>query len=220
MLCLLTTPDRFGLATSSKPWEAFETGCLLPYNIHLSDCYVSDATKREKLPEKVTKVLILGPKALEVSHPTYELEKVRGTPIVYQGRMAMASFHPCDAHDQTSGWGDSEEDNDAAFEQKDTSLTRPSNYFFWNRRDAAKLLDDKLLFRRPNLAFKCYAAPSLTKFIPYARNLLAAGVIHTYIDIECRREDHSLNCIGIAFDNSPVFVLPIYRYDNIRFYGE
>ena len=98
---ILTSPDRFGLAAPSKAWEAFETGCLAP--LKLNECYIADASKRETIPSDVTKVLLLGPKAVDVVFPGRELDKIRGTPI-RQGRFTfIASYHPDNAQDQERG---------------------------------------------------------------------------------------------------------------------
>lgn len=211
---ILTSPDRFGLAAPSKAWEAFETGCLAP--LKLSDCYIADASKREPIPSDVTKVLLLGPKAVDVVFPGRELDKIRGTPI-RQGRFTfIASYHPDNAQDQERGWLDDETSNDAAFEQKDTALTQPSNYFFWLRSDTKKLLSPP---RTPSQPFKFVTAPNLDQFLAYVESKLKSGVTYTYIDIECRREDHCLNCIGIALDGGTIFVLPIYAFTNQRYYG-
>ena len=213
-LAILITEDRFGLGIG-KHWEAFATGCLRKSD--LSSALILDALKRPKLPEHITHTMILGPRALEVTHPGADIDRFRGQLTSYDSRLAIASYHPVDAQDQTSSeYGENDTGNS---DEKDSSLTRPSNYFFWMRRDT-----DKLLLGPPypvHPAFKYHAAPNLTKFLAYANDYLdsAADPI-VYLDIECRREDHVLSCIGLALGDSPVFVLPIYFWNGQRAYGE
>jgi hypothetical protein len=213
-LAILTTADRFGLAAPCKAWEAFETGCLLA---PLASVKVFDAEKRELLPNYITQVLILGGKALSITHPDKELDQFRGCLTTYQDKLAIASYHPIDAADQTS-W-ESEDAESTSNDEKDFARTQPSNYFFWIRRDTHKLLSKEYLsLKHPPL--KYYAAPNLEKFLAYAYKAIANPFTTIYLDIECRREDHSLTCVGLAFDDSPVFVLPIYFHNNIRSYGD
>ncbi len=208
MIAILTTPDRFGLAAASKPWEAFETGCLRG---KLQDTIVLDALTRPRVPDNVDKIIILGQKALDTVYPGMVLDKFRGQLTSYQNRPAIASYHPIDAFDQTGS--EDSEDFLAADDNKDSARTQPSNYFFWIRRDCEKLLYQTPINHPP---LKYHACPNLEKFLAYA---YAHKNETVYLDIETRRQEHTLNCIGIAFGDSPVFVLPIYFYNNQKAYG-
>lgn len=210
-LAILTTEDRFGLGVG-KPWEEFATGCLRQPN--LSSALILDARTLPTIPREISHVAILGPRALEITHPGRDIDRFRGQLTCYQSKLAMASYHPADAADQTSSSDNSES---IVSDEKDATITQPSNYFFWMRRDMEKLLNPPI----SHPPFKFHAAPNLSKFIAYARNYInstADPVV--YLDIECRREDHVLSCIGIALGDSPVFVLPIYFWNGQRAYGE
>ena len=208
-LAILTTPDRFGLLGPSKATEAFETGVLR--DIKLSQTAVVDVTSPNRIPTDTTHILILGQKALSIVQPGAALDKFRGYVTRYAGLPAVASFHPTEAHDQKSA--DFHENPDA--DEKDSAGTPPSEYFFWLRRDVEKLLSPAI--KHPQL--KYFVVLNLPKFISYANNYLSTTENPVvYLDIECRREDHVLNCIGLALGDSPVFVIPVYYYNNERAY--
>lgn len=90
MIAILTTPDRFGLAAASKPWEAFETGCLRD---KLQNTVVLDALTRPRVPDNVDKIIILGQKALDTVYPGMVLDKFRGSlPLIEIARLLLPTI--------------------------------------------------------------------------------------------------------------------------------
>lgn len=212
-LILFTTPSRFPIG-EGVAWEAFQLGCL-PNGMTLKDdCVLVDATKPPHEFEKLgNKILILGPDAFKVLFPGLSLEKSRATLLSYKGVPCCGTFHPQDADDLKTH---SDDDDYEGSEEKDESLTRPKNYRFWMRADTRKFLGPYLSISQP---FQHIVAPSANDFLRITEPFTKGGH-RIYIDIETDPEDWSLNCIGIAFDDSPIYVLPVYNFEDKLQYGQ
>ena len=212
-LIIFTTSIKFPIG-EGVAWESFETGCL-PDGMTLKDhCVLINALSPPPNFEKLgNKILILGPDAFKVLFPGFSLEKTRATLLSWRGTPCCATFHPQNAED-LKVYGHDTEDDDSGSD--DETLTQRSNYRFWIRSDVRKFLAP---IESPSRKFDHVVAPSLADFLHLTEPFLKGG--HTiYIDIETDPEDWSLNCIGIAFDDSRIYVLPIYDYANKLQYGQ
>lgn len=197
-----TTPTRHGLGTGSC-FEWFEQSCP-SLEGQLSFHYV---TPKDTVNLKsYDRHIVLGFDAFKACFPTRSLDKDRGS-YLPSPIPTTATFHPQDADDFK---GDDSDDDDS--NEKDKSSTRPGNYRFWIRSDLRKLLLYPYTPPKPEVI---RLAPNLHKAIEYLRSCKQ----FLYLDIECRRGDQSLNCIGFACDDGPVYVIPIYDFKHKLFYS-
>jgi len=108
--------------------------------------------------------------------------------------------------DSQSGEDDEEDDTDGT--AKDTSPTRRSNYPFWTKWSINKLLGRTPRNTSSNDQFHIF--PNLSEACALLRKASASLL---YIDIECSRLYGTLDCVGFSFDEGPIYVVPIYRYN-------
>lgn len=204
-LLILTTPTRFGLAKGSA-FDWFEQGCL-PSGIKLEECKILEKYDGGSYP----RCLILGGEAFNRHFPGLtSVERYRGGLLNLNNIPTTVTFHPQDADDFKSYDEDEEE---AGGDEKDVTLTQKRNYRFWIRSDTRKLLTKPI---KPRQKEEIVIAPNLESITKLLSNCLGQRI---FLDIECRRGDQSLNCIGLAINNGPVYVIPIYDYRNNLFYS-
>lgn len=186
-------PNGTGLA-----WDWYKGSCL-----DSKIAYVIQDSSIHKVPPGTDKILLLGSTAVQTFTEERSILRARGTPLDVFGIPATASFHPQDAFDW---FHQPDESPDEYIDEKNSIKTAPANYMFWLQHDTAKLLNG--ITKVPKLESVIY--PNL-QFM--TKLLSAAAPTHIYLDIETRSQDNSLLCIGIALDNSPIYVIPIHRYD-------
>jgi hypothetical protein len=209
-LHIISSPEKFPLG-EGKAWESFSTLCLLP---NIQPIYHNYETTDIFSFPRQEKVVILGQKALSKYCPDYSLDKYRGTLLPFGNTDAVCSFHPQEAYDLTASEEDDEGDGDS--NDKDGATTRPSNYFFWIRADVRKYLRREF---KPRPDFNPVYGPEYCQLIAFLRRYID-GKPHTiYLDIECPRHNHTLNCLGLAIDDSRIVVIPFYTYANQRYYA-
>ena len=107
------------------------------------------------------------------------------------------AWHFMQAEDETN---DKEEPEDAG-----GSTVRPANQLFWVQADICKLLHPLRVVPSP----KIHTMPNLDRVMGY---LDASNNQLLTIDIETRREDRTLSCIGFKLPDTPAIVVPIYDY--------
>jgi len=200
-LAIISKPNEFGLGKGAC-YEWFQTGCLAPVGLSLEDCTFIDIAK-PALPPNITHVMLIGEEASPLL-----LDKVRGNISLYNRYPSTNTFHPQSA----DFYKEEKEEDDTSLSEKDYKPTKRSNYRFWIRRDTFKLFNVPPL----NHPFKYIPQPNLQtviKLLDSTRNS------HLYIDIECRRLDHVISCVGIATATSPVYVIPFYLYNDQRAYS-
>lgn len=206
-LLILTAPTRFGLAQGSA-FDWFEKGCL-PSGVKLSDCKILERYDGGSYP----RCLILGGAAFSRHFPGYtSVEKYRGGLLNLNNIPTTVTFHPQDADDFKSSEDDLDDGDESGSNEKDVALTQRRNYRFWIRADTRKLFAPFT----PRQKEEVIIAPRLEDITAL---LLKCKDQRLFLDIECRRGDQSLNCIGLAVNNGPVYVIPIYDYRNNLFYS-
>lgn len=216
---IITTPTRFPLG-EGKAWEEFATLCL-PQGMKLEDCKIVAADKFSYTSlERDSKVIILGHAALAIIYPGLNLDKIRGTLLPLGKTSAIASYHPQDAYDISLTAEDDddgiEDSRSGAMSEKDTVLTRRSNYFFWIRADVRKYYEKP---RDTGLPFKYAPYPDYSALVNWMRKYTSGGHV-IYLDIEVNPADHNLLCIGMAIDDSKVAVVPFYTWQDVPHYED
>lgn len=168
--------------------------------------------------EQQTRFLLLGEQAQKQFFPEESnLLKQRGIVQVLNNRPAIATFHPIDCHDfKVLDIERFETDNaeDEKEESKDVGPTSRINFLHWAMLDYRKLMTMPWpLPREP------FDNPVTTPPVDYVVNWLN-NLHNTYVvtDIETRRQDHSLDCIGFRANGQTV-VVPFYGPDNRLYYG-
>lgn len=207
-LAVITTPTRFPLGTGSA-FEKFEKSCFLSreqVSYHLPNTPLHPAT---------THVLIQGPDAFKKVFPGIDHEKACGTFMLVNKFPATTTHHSQVADDFKMEDLDDEGGAGEGGADKDTALTRHTNYRFWIRADTLKLLSNSFKIPPPEKRFSIY--PSMWKVVNWLNSLKNETL---YLDIECRRGDHSLNCIGLATATSSIVVVPTYTYSHHAAYGD
>lgn len=162
-----------------------------------------------------SRFLLLGADALTALGMDNNLPKQRGlilTSPVYTP--AVATFHPIDCWDLRSHWNDSGDEDDEKAESKDVGPTSRPNYAHW------AFLDYERLITAPwPLPSQYSSSPIIAPPAKVVINFLnSIANTHAVLDIETRRQDHSLDCIGVRAFNSTL-VIPFYRHNNVLFYS-
>lgn len=160
-----------------------------------------------------TRYLALGRYALKFIQPVDDdLNKNRGLVLTYNGCPAIATYSPIDCWDFKHQDDDEDEDDDKE-DAKDVGPTSRANFLHWAIRDIRKLV---------SLPWPLPADCSIPPFIaPPAEHVVQwLHRVHDYaiIDIETRRQDHSLDCIGFRA-NGTALVVPFYRHNSELFYS-
>lgn len=162
-----------------------------------------------------SRFLLLGVEALSALNQDTNLPKQRGliltSPIFTP---AVATFHPIDCWDLRSHWNDDGDEDEEKAESKDVGPTSRVNFAHW------AFLDYKRLLTVPwPLPSQVASSPIIAPAARVAINFLNSIVsTHVVLDIETRRQDHSLDCIGFRAHGTTL-VVPFYRPSNQRFYS-
>jgi hypothetical protein len=160
-----------------------------------------------------SRFLLLGTEALRFLGQDDNLPKQRGliltSPI---GTPAVATFHPIDCWDLKS-YEDTGDAVDDKTESKDVGPTSRANFIHWAILDYRRLMSVPwpLPVVRPSVPYIAPAAKFVVGFLSSISNT------HAVLDIETRRQDHSLDCIGVRALGHTV-VIPFYRHTNQLFY--
>ncbi len=165
-----------------------------------------------------TRFLLLGEAAQKLFFPEEaQLLKQRGIVQILNNRPAIATFHPIDCYDfkavdlenfENEGGEDEKE------ESKDVGPTSRINYLHWAMLDYRKLMT--LPWPLPSYSEDHpIISPPVEFVVKWLNNRKDQDVI---LDIETRRQDHSLDCIGFRAEGQTV-VVPFYGPDNRLFYG-
>ena len=159
--------------------------------------------------------LFLGAEALRLLQPDdTNLNKWRGIVQSFRGGPAIATHHPIDCFDfKHSDLEAADEEDENAKETKDVGPTSRLNFFHWALLDYRKLMTMPWpIYEQPHSPI---IAPPAAAVIRWLSELRDCPVI---LDIETRRQDHSLDCIGFRARGTTL-VAPIYSYTNALHYG-
>jgi len=164
--------------------------------------------------DPLTRFLALGKPALKFIQPDDDdLNKNRGLILTGPGyRPAIATYLPIDCWDFKQVEDDEDEDDDKE-DANDVGPTSRANYLHWALHDYRKLLRIPWPLP-PETEAPAFIAPPMPRVISWLDKLHNT---HVVIDIETRRQDHSLDCIGFRAFGATV-VVPIYRHNNTLFY--
>jgi hypothetical protein len=188
-----------------------------------------------------TKALfLLGEKAFKdwtIGYQDYSLNEQRGSPLENRWNLpCIASYLPQDAMDivdyekKLNPLADHEteeyetDEDETEYETKRKGKTKRSNYRFWLKRDTEKL---DILIRSKKTSYTYGSrqireedfilAPSSQEIINFLRNTTSQFL---YLDIETSVDGgYNMWCIGLATDTSPIYVIPIFRYNGSLFYS-
>lgn len=231
---ILSQPSRFDLREhkllSGAAGAFLNQECLAPYcNTLQCDVRTSD-TMSEGLLDGTKAILLLGHRAMlewTFGCQDYSLGEKRGTPLDNKFNLpCIASWTPqdcMDIKDYESKFNEElikeyeeESEKEDAFEGKHKGGTSRSNYRFWLITDTQKLLRrlyaplldmSRLASETSRDNIRTY--PSSQETIEILRSTKQNNL---YLDIECDSL-YQINCIGFCFEESPVFVIPICRYN-------
>lgn len=163
-----------------------------------------------------TRFLLLGPLALkEVGFEEPNIFKERGIVHTYRGRPAICTFHPIDCWDfKKTDFNSELDEEDDKEDPKDVGPTSRGNYLHWAMLDYRKLMT--LPWPLPAIVpAQKYIAPPANAVVDFINSLANCYAI---IDIETRRQDHSLDCIGIL-SGGVSLVIPFYSPNNGLYYS-
>lgn len=168
-----------------------------------------------------TKILALGQTILTHCFGAGKaIDKERGYRLTYQGRPAIATYSPIECWEFRADDEETDEENEKGNE-KDAGRTRRSNRLFWAAQDFEKLLRPPRRFVNPTVRIR----PDILRVAAAIDNLAPGSVIIT--DIETRRHDNCLDCLGLGifpFADKPndllVAVIPIYDWNNKLAYSQ
>ena len=197
--------DRFRFERAKSTAFDWFTSHALPPNANVTYRLHDD---HSAIPNDVDRILLLGSKALTTWTTKTSIFTENCYPqVITAGSRpipAIATFHPQDAYDFKLDIEDEHFKSQDDF--KDFTVTAPSNWMFWIKVACAKLITEG---PRPPIGFTPRLYPPLREACDA---LDAAKDCNLYLDIETRRSDQGLNCIGFAINDGPVYVVPIYRY--------
>lgn len=199
--------DRFRFEREKSTAFDWFTSHALPANAQVTYRLHDD---HSPIPNNVDRILLLGSKSLSswTTKSSIFTENCYPQVVTTGGRYlpAIATFHPQDAYDFKLDLDDEHFKSQDDF--KDFTITAPSNWMFW-----IKAAVNKLMVQGPQqpVGFTPRLYPAMREVCDA---LDAAQDCDLYLDIETRRSDQGLNCIGFAINDGPVFVVPIYRYND------
>ena len=216
-LTFITHKTRHGvIEPKCKPGEWFSEKVLAPLNLSFDDVHVIQPCQR--LPEDTTHIALLGYEAAKLLLDTRKdltFNKARGNLFKWQNRWATVSFNHQDAFDMSMSGVEDEEDqhNPDDVSGKDDCYIRPINWRWWLCADVAKLFNTPLdyKFETPSIVIEPPIEEAIAELNNKDNEIL-------FLDIETRRIDYSLDCIGVACNDRPVYVTPIYRWDHHLYY--
>ncbi len=246
---VLSNPSRMDTREliSGTAGHFFQEECL---GIHVSrkmlDIRTSD-TLKDGLLEGTKGLLLLGDRAfhewtLPGKYKDYSLSEQRGNPLENPWNLpCIASYFPQDATDirdweqklnpldkyeQEDEEGQEQEDDESEneYDSKKKGKTKRGNYRFWLKADTQKICKS-LLENKPytfpttgDSKLDRVLAPSSSTIINFLRNTINENL---YLDIETTVDGgYNMLCIGIATDTSPVYVIPVFRYNHTHHYSD
>lgn len=175
---------------------------------------VSDPVQMRRPYTSGTRILALGQPALAALGFEPRLNKLRGiclsTPANHP---VIATYHPIDCWTMRRASND-ESDDDPAEESKDVGPTKRQNYLHWAMLDYTKLMT--MPWPLPSVLQPTNTIPQTAD---HTVQLLDSIQQFAVIDIETRRQDHSLDCIGF-FTSGRAFVIPFYTYNDTRYFSK
>lgn len=224
----MDNPSRFDIDRNTLltgfAGQWFNDECLQP---EVTRYHCEIRTKEETTPHRPDTrcILALGPRILEHSFGNkFSLGEQRGSPFLHNGIPVIASYLPQDAIDPKDHEGNL---NPLAYKQPEESTTEDdeeatgkthgktsrSNWRFWLQKDtkkAIRIARDGITRRVTGHGFRPEYYPEINRVI---RLLNETSNQHLYLDIET---DYSRNllCIGFCLDDTPVFVVPHFRYNS------
>lgn len=216
---VMSNPSRFDKLRLLSGWAGdwFKKECLAPeLNEYQCDIRTADTLGEGLLPDTKC-VLVLGQHALDVVFPdARHLSKQRGSHFFYRGLPAIASYLPQDTQDPTDLEGRLNHlaytfDEDKGEDEKKRSGTSRSNWAFWLRADCKKLIrilkagGEVPTVRPPEIIYY----PAYEEIVQILSTTKGKTLT---LDIE-NDANFNLYCIGLAFDDGPIYVVPIFRYD-------
>jgi hypothetical protein len=225
--------DEKMLLTGSSGYF-FNYQCLAPYtNRMMCDIRTSDTIGEGLLPY-TRGILLLGERAFKewtVGYEDYSLGEQRGCPLVNRidpSITTVASYLPIDCLDLVN-WeakfnaasvyeDDDDEGGDEYETTKKKGKTARRNYGFWLVRDTKKLLAKMYPDKANGMERIVLHNTSKDNFNIYPNSGEIIDVLSKakdgdfYIDIE-NDSLRQLLCIGVAHNDSPVYVIPITRYN-------
>lgn len=232
---VLSNPSRFdfeqkrllaGMAGSFFLETCLRGGVNLAHDFRIAE-------DKSPLLDGTKTVLMLGSRAMDdyvksngLIDKEITLNEQRGSPIIGRdGIVYIASYQPQDTFDIKSDYereynqylvegergDDSEDDEDSKEDDAKTThgKTKRKNWRFWLQKDTQKILRilDKGLSLPTTPVYNIY--PDINQVINELRTNKNTDF---YFDIETDSE-YNLTCIGFAFGDGDIFVVPIYRYD-------
>jgi hypothetical protein len=201
-LSILALPNRHGLG-KGEVWEWFREQLPPTTEIELLDATTSAIPTGDR-------VLLMGQRTLQqFTSPDASIFTSRGALLQCYGRYATATFDLQDAFDfknmgHDNVYEESATDNATG---KDRAATSKANWPFWITQDAKKLL---AVTEPPVIESPRYLIPQYLH--QYTDRLLTVKDATIYLDIEVSLEAGKLDCVGVAVNDSPVTVFPIYNY--------
>jgi hypothetical protein len=231
---VLSQPSRFdlkeGKLLSGAAGAFLNQECLAPVcNVWQCDIRTSD-TLNEGLLAGTKTILLLGHRAMlewSSGYSDYSLGEQRGCPLDNKFNLPMiASWSPqdcMDIKDYESQFNeevqDYEEENQKEDEEdsKHKGGTARGNYRFWLITDTKKICRRLYgsLLGRDRLEESKEAGDRIRTYPPSQEVisiLTQTKLDNLYVDIETDSL-FQINCIGFCFEESPVFVVPICRYN-------
>ncbi len=241
---ILSHPSRFDTheLLSGTAGHYFINECLHPTGISIRSCDIRTVDCGEEILANTKALLLLGDKAFQRGtdgvYKDYSLNEQRGSPLNTKwNRPVLCSYFPQDCIDvqdyesrlnpQAKKDGESEEyereeDDDDVYATKKKGKTKRSNYRFWLRKDTEKIvkaLRDPSCFdsRMPaESSFKI--APNSEDVISFLKGLKVGE--NLYVDIETSVDGgYNFWCIGFCSEDSPIYVVPIFRYNRTIYYS-
>lgn len=210
---------------------------FLEPEINRWQCDIRTADEEADLLPNTKALLILGEDVScrrWIGHPTKSLLERRGIPYAHKGIPTIGSIFPQDAvdrvdweaiknpqtdgRDHTFNTEEGEEDEDEG-DVKRQGNTRRKNFGFWLWQDVRKIKD--VIF--DNDRYKAYRQDKQRsdsygiKIFPNSQEIIDFLLSHEndylYLDIETDLDDPNMFCVGVAFDNTPVYTFPVLRYN-------
>lgn len=196
-LSIIAAPNKFGVGKDSS-WQWY-------HEAHLKDISYELIDITKPTPPTGERILLMGQKVLNVYQPTRSVFNARGELLPLFHRPTVATL------DLDEAWQFKADKKDKVADPfgKDRAATNRSNFLFWIGADTAKLLRYQGEKPEPLVA-------QINPPIETAISILNAaqdGVL--FFDIETDIESDTLDCIGFAHNNSPIYVVPIYRHTNL-----
>lgn len=192
-LSIITTPNRHGLF-EGVAFSYIKDVLLANTTYEVLNCETACTPAGDR-------ILLLGQKALNIFGGLDSLYNKRGEVFELHGRPCVATFDPQEA------WDFKPEKISEVIKGKDTQVTQKKNWSFWIEADIRKLLGYR---HETQEVFRPNVRPEITG-ITRLLNEINNEVV--FIDIEVDRESDTLDCVGVAVNDSRIYTVPIYTYN-------